>query len=308
MKLRESKLWKLCSKVFPVLLLLILATLSVPVALTFITRSTSVSLLLSFFISWERPSFPVFRKIKGLEFLTEWFTETWLMYTDFAQQATYSQAPKMILVSLVTIVVSSALGMFIFQNLTLSRCSCWKLFDYRRRWSCSFFTGGGSWTEIQTSWCLFRYGRKIIVKHISCRFDPSRSHASRAFRWSIVSRNPTDIECSDHRSFSKSDQRDKVSLLAAGADDYVTKPFDIEELLLRIGIQLRHQTSVQVKDLSQRIYYKEILLDKESRDVNVNGGCPFDRKRIRSAEAFRTSEKYFREQIFMKQFGKNHIW
>lgn len=35
-------------KVFPVLLLLILATLSVPVALTFITRSTSVSLLLSF--------------------------------------------------------------------------------------------------------------------------------------------------------------------------------------------------------------------------------------------------------------------
>lgn len=38
------------------------------------------------------------------------------MYTDFAQQATYSQAPKMILVSLVTIVVSSALGMFIFQK------------------------------------------------------------------------------------------------------------------------------------------------------------------------------------------------
>lgn len=70
---------------------------------------------------------------------------------------------------------------------------------------------------------------------------------------------------------AKSDQRDKVSLLAAGADDYVTKPFDIEELLLRIGIQLRHQTSVQVKDLSQRIYYKEILMDKESRDVNVNG-------------------------------------
>ncbi|EME8121908.1 TPA: response regulator transcription factor [Enterococcus faecium] len=67
---------------------------------------------------------------------------------------------------------------------------------------------------------------------------------------------------------AKSDQRDKVSLLVAGADDYVTKPFDIEELLLRIGIQLRHQTSVQVKDLSQRIYYKEILLDKESRDVN----------------------------------------
>lgn len=93
---------------------------------------------------------------------------------------------------------------------------------------------------------------------------------------------------------AKSDQRDKVSLLAAGADDYVTKPFDIEELLLRIGIQLRHQTSVQVKDLSQRIYYKEILLDKESRDVNVNGvavhltGREFDLLKL-----FRTSEKVF---------------
>ena len=74
----------------------------------------------------------------------------------------------------------------------------------------------------------------------------------------------------------------------------MTKPFDIEELLLRIGIQLRHQTSVQVKDLSQRIYYKEILLDKESRDVNVNGvavhltGREFDLLKL-----FRTSEKVF---------------
>ena len=100
-------------KVFPVLILLILGTLSVPLALTFITRSTSVSLLLSFLYIMGTAFVPgVFAKIKGLEFLTE----TWLMYTDFAQQATYSQAPKMILVSLVTIVVSSALGMFIFQK------------------------------------------------------------------------------------------------------------------------------------------------------------------------------------------------
>lgn len=58
-------------KVFPVLLLLILATLSVPVALTFITRSTSVSLLLSFLYIMGTAFVPgVFAKIKGLEFLT----------------------------------------------------------------------------------------------------------------------------------------------------------------------------------------------------------------------------------------------
>ncbi len=53
-------------KVFPVLLLLILATLSVPVALTFITRSTSVSLLLSFLYIMGTAFVPgVFAKIKG---------------------------------------------------------------------------------------------------------------------------------------------------------------------------------------------------------------------------------------------------
>lgn len=103
-------------KVFPVLLLLILATLSVPVALTFITRSTSVSLLLSFLYIMGTAFVPGVFANQRLGISNRWFTETWLMYTDFAQQATYSQAPKMILVSLVTIVVSSALGMFIFQK------------------------------------------------------------------------------------------------------------------------------------------------------------------------------------------------
>src|SRR5437879_6584057 len=35
-------------------------------------------------------------------------------------------------------------------------------------------------------------------------------------------------------------QRDKVTALDAGADDYITKPFDIEELLARIRAALRH--------------------------------------------------------------------
>ena len=38
---------------------------------------------------------------------------------------------------------------------------------------------------------------------------------------------------------AKGDSRDKVSLLLAGAADYVTKPFDTAELLARIAVQLR---------------------------------------------------------------------
>lgn len=39
---------------------------------------------------------------------------------------------------------------------------------------------------------------------------------------------------------ARSDAADKVALLKLGADDYLTKPFDLDELLARVQVQLRH--------------------------------------------------------------------
>ncbi|MBI3760632.1 MAG: response regulator transcription factor [Chloroflexi bacterium] len=43
----------------------------------------------------------------------------------------------------------------------------------------------------------------------------------------------------------RDNERDKVAALDRGADDYLTKPFGIEELLARVRVALRHSTQAQ---------------------------------------------------------------
>jgi DNA-binding response OmpR family regulator len=64
---------------------------------------------------------------------------------------------------------------------------------------------------------------------------------------------------------AKRDVKDKVKGLRTGADDYLTKPFHIEELIARIETQLR-----RVKG-PKRLVYKEVMLDRSSREVKVSG-------------------------------------
>lgn len=48
---------------------------------------------------------------------------------------------------------------------------------------------------------------------------------------------------------AKVDVQDKVSLLMNGAADYITKPFDMSELLARIAVQLRRTSVSEPKDV-----------------------------------------------------------
>jgi two-component system KDP operon response regulator KdpE len=63
-------------------------------------------------------------------------------------------------------------------------------------------------------------------------------------------------------------ERDKVMALDAGADDYVTKPFGIEELLARVRASLRRHSSAEAIPTFQS---KELSVDFESRRVTACG-------------------------------------
>lgn len=70
---------------------------------------------------------------------------------------------------------------------------------------------------------------------------------------------------------AKSDNISKLRGFELGADDYVTKPFSIEELLARIRAVLRRCTQKAAAAVSDRIENGPLTLLKESRTLRANG-------------------------------------
>lgn len=61
---------------------------------------------------------------------------------------------------------------------------------------------------------------------------------------------------------------EKVAALDLGADDYVTKPFDTEELLARIRVALRHRSG---SDSAGRLQAGPVVLDSAAHRVTLHG-------------------------------------
>ena len=68
---------------------------------------------------------------------------------------------------------------------------------------------------------------------------------------------------------ARGQERDKIEALDAGADDYLTKPFGIGELLARIRVAVRHADRVDGDGEEPELVVGELRVDLASRRVMV---------------------------------------
>lgn len=71
----------------------------------------------------------------------------------------------------------------------------------------------------------------------------------------------------------KGEETDKVLALDLGADDYVTKPFGVLELMARTKALLRRgeQTQIEKEDHKEQINFKNLIIDTDKRKASIRG-------------------------------------
>lgn len=70
---------------------------------------------------------------------------------------------------------------------------------------------------------------------------------------------------------AKLDQQTKVGMIRTGADDYITKPFDIDEVSARIDSHLRRYKRLNKLPSMKNLVFKDIEINQEAKTVYVQG-------------------------------------
>ena len=70
---------------------------------------------------------------------------------------------------------------------------------------------------------------------------------------------------------AKSETDDKITGLKTGADDYVTKPFEMKELLARIEAVLRRTDRGSDQPKARRLVFDKLIIDMDAFELTVNG-------------------------------------
>lgn len=103
---------------------------------------------------------------------------------------------------------------------------------------------------------------------------------------------------------AKNEKDTKIQTLRAGADDYITKPFDIDEVSARIDSLLRRSRRNKEPE-NHFLEHKDIVLEIETKTVNVNGyEVQLTAREFEILKLFMTSPK----KVFSKANLYESIW
>ena len=70
---------------------------------------------------------------------------------------------------------------------------------------------------------------------------------------------------------AKSETDDKVTGLRSGADDYITKPFEMKEVLARIEAVLRRTSGAAAEKKARRLVFDKLVIDMDAFELSVDG-------------------------------------
>ena len=70
---------------------------------------------------------------------------------------------------------------------------------------------------------------------------------------------------------AKSETDDKVAGLKSGADDYITKPFEMKEVLARIEAVLRRSEPAAPETPARRLVFDKLTIDMDAFELTVKG-------------------------------------
>lgn len=101
---------------------------------------------------------------------------------------------------------------------------------------------------------------------------------------------------------AKNALEDKVEVLGGGADDYLTKPFELEELWVRIQVQLRHRGSMAGE---KELIFKDWVIDQDARVLKAGGkAVELTAHELGIVELLmRHPKRFSRSRRFMKRCG-----
>lgn len=84
----------------------------------------------------------------------------------------------------------------------------------------------------------------------------------------------------------------KIDLLKLGADDYITKPFDLGEVAARVESNLRRANSKGI-EVNTKLIYKDMEIDENNKSIVVNG-----------KELSLTAKEYYIIELLVRNKGK----